>query len=66
MVVVEERDVVAGFTAYAWLAMKKVRTQKLYVMIELVVDECCDVVTRLSIASGRHRRKAHAWRHAEG
>ena len=36
-------------------------------MIELVVDECREDVTRCStvIGNGRNRRKAHAWRCAK-
>ena len=47
--------------------MEKVRTQKLYVMIEVMVDECREGVTRCStvIGNGRNRRKAHAWRCAD-
>ena len=66
LVVVEEGEVSPGITALAWLAMIKVRTQQLDVMNELVVErECHDVVSRLSIGSGRNRRKAQAWRRAE-
>ena len=67
LVVVDWREQSVGLITLAWLALIKVRTNKLYAMMVLVVDECPDGVTRCSaiIGNGRPRRKAQAWRCAD-
>src|SRR4030095_16372861 len=66
LVVAEEVEVRPGITALTWLAMIQIGTQQLHVVHELVVErERHDVVRRLSIGSGRNRRKAKSWRCAE-
>ena len=57
MVVADYRVEIHRRTTCAGLVMKKVRTYKLYVMVELVVVECREHVSRWSAGNERNRRK---------